>query len=70
MGYRMTTTAENEVILSWINNEYCVDIESVEELLSQDYDDLSEMMWNCAFGLDILLHYDNNHIYIEDHEIL
>ena len=43
-----------------------MDYESIEDLLSTDYDELSEMMYECAFGINRILHYDNHNIYIED----
>ena len=70
MSFRKITEEEGQLILDWINKEFCVDYESIQELLDTDIDELSEVMYECAFGINRLLHYDNHNIYIEDNEIL
>ena len=63
--FRKINSNEAELILNWINEEYCVDYESIEELLDTDIDELSEIMFCCALGINQILHYDNHNIYIE-----
>ena len=71
MSFRKVNASEEQLILNWINNKYALDLESISELLhDMDVDELSEVMWNCAFGINKLLHYDNHNIYIEDSENL
>ena len=64
--FRVINADEAKMILDWINKEYCVDYESIQELLDTDIDELSEVMYECAFGINRLLHYDNNFVYIEN----
>ena len=64
--FRKISTQEGQMILNWINKEYDVDYESIQELLDTDIDELSEVMYECAFGINRLLHYDNHNIYIEE----
>lgn len=64
--FRKINADEAELILNWINEEYCVDYETIEELLDTDYDELSEIMYECAIGINKILHYDNHNIYIEN----
>lgn len=71
MSFRKVNASEEQLILNWINDKYYFNFESVSELLHDtDEDELSEIMYECAFGINRLLHYDNNNIYIEDIEIL
>lgn len=71
MSFRKINASEEKIVLSWINDRYCLDLESVSELLHDtDEDELSEVMYECAFGINRLLHYDNNNIYIEGIENL
>ena len=63
---RKISLQEEEMILNWINKKYCVDYESIQQLLDTDIDELSEVMYECAFGINRILHYDNHDIYIEE----
>lgn len=64
--FRKTTEAENQMILDWINDKFYTDYESIQELLDTDIDELSEIMYECAFSINRLLHYDNHDIYVEE----
>lgn len=67
MSFRKINASEEQLILDWINNEYCLDLESASELLHDtDEDELSVVMYECAFGINRLLRYDNHNIYIEE----
>ena len=66
MSFRKITKEEGQLILDWINKEFCVELESIQELLDTDIDELSEVMYQCAFGINRLLRYDNHDIYIEE----
>ena len=68
--FRKISTQEGQMILDWINKEYNVEYGSIQELLDTDIDELSEIMYECAFGINRILHYDNHNIYIEDNKIL
>ena len=66
MSFRKINKKEEQLILNWINEEYCTEYESIQELLDTDIDELSEIMYECAFGINRILHYDNHDIYIEE----
>lgn len=66
MSFRKINKKEEQLILNWINEEYCTDYESIQELLDTDIDELSELMYECAFGINRILHYDDHDIYIEE----
>ena len=64
-NFRKINADEADLIINWINKEYCIDYESIQELLDTDIDELSEVMFQCVLGINRLLHYDNHNIYIE-----
>lgn len=66
MSFRKINKKEEQLILNWINEEYCTEYESIQELLDTDIDELSEVMYECAFGINRILHYDDHDIYIEE----
>ena len=66
MSFRKINKKEEQLILNWINEEYCTEYESIQEFLDTDIDELSEVMYECAFGINRILHYDDYDIYIEE----
>ena len=63
---RKINADELKIVLDWINYEYCVDHESMEELLDTDEDELSVVMYKCGLAINRILHYDSHDIYVED----